>query len=94
MATRDPVLGPRYTRLAQLAKYSDNLLERAAAFLQVQNFTRRWINDVILPAKDLGYDAVVCAEIDSEREGGARACVNLYVFSADKLTPPEWLSGQ
>ena len=66
--------------------------EKALAHLEVQNFTRRWINDVILPAYQLGYDAVICAEIDRYRTKGAKACVNLYAFSPQALTAPDWLA--
>lgn len=68
------------------------LVERAKAHLEVQNFTRQWIDDVISPAKQLGYQAVICAEIDRYRAKGPKACLNLYVFDPVALSPPEWLT--
>lgn len=67
-------------------------VEREKAHLEVQNFTRQWIDDAISPARNLGYQAVICAEIDRYRAQGPRACLNLYVFDPLALSPPEWLT--
>lgn len=61
------------------------------AHLDVQNFTRLWINAVISPAKQLGYQAVICAEVDRERPS-PKGSLNLYVFDPQALTAPEWAS--
>ena len=91
--TTNPELGSRLRRLQEV---SNNQLfpirERAHATQEVQNFTRRWIDDVITPAKGLGYQAVICAEVDRYRTEGAKACLNLYVFAPEAITPPDWVS--
>lgn len=66
--------------------------QRQEAFLQVQNFTRRWINTVITPARQLGYHAAICSEFNSDHPSGPMDCLNLYVFNVNILTDPEWLS--
>lgn len=71
---------------------SATLAERAKAHIEVQNFTRQWIDDVISPAKKLDYQAAICAEIDRYRPQGPRACLNLYVFDPAVLSQPEWLT--
>lgn len=67
------------------------LQERQKAFLDVQNFTREWIETVIAPGKELGYDAVICSEIDRTRASGRTTCTNLYVFNTDAITEPNWI---
>lgn len=65
---------------------------RIKAHLEVQNFTRAWINTVITPARDLGYQAVICAEVDRYRPDGKKACLNLHVFDPAAISPPDWIS--
>ena len=67
------------------------LQERQKAFLDVQNFTREWIEAVIAPGKELGYDAVICSEIDRTRASGRTTCTNLYVFNSNAITAPKWI---
>lgn len=66
--------------------------DRIKAFLEVQNFTRKWIDDVISPAKQLGYQAVICSEIHCYGANNPKSCLNLYVFDPAALTKPEWLT--
>ncbi|MDR3579162.1 MAG: hypothetical protein P4L44_04260 [Oryzomonas sp.] len=66
--------------------------QRNEAHLEVQNFTRRWINTVITPARQFGYHAVICNEIDTRRPSGPTACLNLHVFNIKMLSDPEWVS--
>ena len=68
------------------------IIQKMKAHLEVQNFTRQWIESVISPAKHLGYQGVICAEIDRYRPQGPKACLNLYIFDPRALTTPEWLS--
>lgn len=82
--------------LEPLQKATSNLTlpisERQKAYLYVQNFTRKWIEAVIAPAKRLGYQTVICAEIDRYRLTGPTACLNLYVFDPKALLAPEWVA--
>lgn len=91
--TKNQELGSRLGHLQKIANDgSTPIKERARAHQEVQNFTRRWIDDVITPAKELGYHAVICAEVDRYRAGGAKSCLNLYVFAPEAITPPEWVT--
>ncbi len=67
------------------------LQERQKAFLDVQNFPRVWIETVIAPGKTLGYDAVICSEIDRTRASGRTTCTNLYVFNTKAISAPSWI---
>ncbi|MEN8136154.1 MAG: hypothetical protein ABFS18_11560 [Thermodesulfobacteriota bacterium] len=67
------------------------LQERQKAFLDVQNFPREWIESVIAPGKELGYDAVICSEIDRTRASGRKTCTNLYVFNTNVISAPSWI---
>ncbi len=68
-----------------------SLPERQKAFLDVQNFPRKWIECVIAPGKELGYDAVICSEIDRTRVSGRKTCTNLYVFNTKVISDPSWI---
>ena len=61
---------------------------RDRVMFDFKDFLQRWIETVILPYRDLGYDAVVC----NEREGPVSICTQLFVFDPAMLTPPEWLA--
>ena len=68
-----------------------SLEERQKAFLDIQNFPREWIENVITPGKELGYDAVICSEIDRTRPSGRKTCTNLYVFDTNVISAPNWI---
>lgn len=76
---------------ATIQSRTSTIADKANAYLAVQNFTRQWIDIVISPAKKLGYQAVICVEIDRYRQGGPLSCLNLYVFDPAVLLKPEWL---
>lgn len=65
--------------------------ERAEASLKLENFKRSWINTILIPAKDMGFQAVIATETDRHRAFGPKTCTNLYVFDKKILTNPEWL---
>lgn len=89
----DGEVGRRLDRLQVIARgNSGSVQQRALAFLEVQNATRSWINDVMAPASDLGYDGVICAEVDRFRHGGSKACLNLYIFNPRAISQPDWIS--
>ncbi len=67
------------------------LQERQKAFLDIQNFPRKWIESVISPGKELGYDAVLCSEIDRTQGSGRKTCTNLYVFNTNAISAPLWI---
>ncbi len=67
------------------------LQERQKAFLDIQNLPREWIEGIIAPGKKLGYDAVICSEIDRTRASGRKTCTNLYAFNTNAITPPNWI---
>ncbi len=67
------------------------LQEKQKAFLNIQNFPREWIESIIAPGKKLGYDAVICSEIDRTRSSGRKTCTNLYVFNTSTISAPKWL---
>lgn len=86
-------LGIRLSTLTEIAhseKYS--LEKRRAAYWEVHNFTRQWINTVILPARQYGYHAVICNEIDTRSSLVPKTSQNIHVFNVEMLTDPEWLS--
>lgn len=91
--TADQSVGARLGLLQATAQNpSLSPVQRTKALLEVQNFTRRWIDTVISPAKLLGYQAVICAEIDRYRPSGPTSCLNLYVFDTQALSAPEWVT--
>lgn len=73
------------------ATSSYSLQERQQAFFDVQNYPRQWIETVISPGKELGYDGVICSEIDRTRGSGRKTCTNLYVFNTKAISEPNWV---
>lgn len=91
--TKDEEYANELQQCEEILKSTANftLQERQQAFLDVQNFPRRWIETVIAPGKDLGYDAVICSEIDRTRSSGRKTCTNLYVFNTTVISAPNWI---
>lgn len=59
------------------------------AVLFTHNFTREWIETVISPAKKMGYDCVICNEL--EKSLSATPSTQLFVFEPEFLSAPNWL---
>jgi hypothetical protein len=68
---------------------SDNILKSNAS-IYIQNFTRRWIETLIGPIKSMGYDAVICNEL--ERSINTEASSQLFVFNVECLSEPDWIT--
>lgn len=91
--TKDKQYADELQKCEEIVKSSSRftLQERQQAFLDVQNFPRTWIESVIAPGKELGYDAVICSEIDRTRVSGRKTCTNLYVFNTNVISAPNWV---
>ena len=87
LAPRDRLPGALQARLALASAAQVDPAHRDQVMFDFKDFLQRWIETVILPYRDLGYDAVVC----NEREGPVSICTQLFVFDPSMLTPPEWL---
>ncbi len=87
LAPRDRLPGALQARLALASAAQVDPAHRDQVMFDFKDFLQRWIETVILPYRDLGYDAVVC----NEREGPVSICTQLFVFDPAMLTPPEWL---
>lgn len=82
-------LEPQLFALQRLAATdSADALARQQARLRVQDFTRGWIEQVIGPAAQLGYAAVICNE--HEPSLGRKPSTQLFVFDVSCLSPPRW----
>lgn len=77
--------------LAMRAKAGDLTPETIKAWLDAQNLIRRWIEELVVAARRLGFDALIRREIDSQRAGGSVACDVLFALTQGALTPPRWL---
>lgn len=75
---------------AQQEMLKNPLNDRAAseALTYVHNFTREWIEAVIGPVKEMGYDAVICNEL--EKSLSPVASTQLFVFNPECLSVPNW----
>ncbi len=72
----------------EIARKSLNEKTVSAAVIYIRNFTRRWIETLIGPAKKMGYDAVICNEL--ERSLHTTASTQLFVFNPECLSAPNW----
>ncbi len=65
--------------------------ETNRAWLEAQNLTRRWIEELVSAVRTLGFDALAGREVDTFRPEGPVACDVLFVLDGDALTPPRWV---
>lgn len=84
----------RFVRLvpdAQRAMSGSRQPQHRAAWLELQNLTREWIELVAVAGRDMGFDALIGNEIDSQRKGGAVACEVLFALTDKAIEAPHWL---
>lgn len=94
-ATSPPLSAEEYAQLkeqARLAVYERHTPEGLAAYHELQTLTRRVIDELILSARELGYDAVIGNEIDTQNPTQPTKFEILFVLNEAVLTPPNWLS--
>ncbi len=85
----------RFMRLvpnAQRAMSGSRQPQHLAAWLELQNLTRDWIELVTVAGRDMGFDALIGNEIDSQRKGGAVACEVLFALTDRAIDAPRWLA--
>ncbi|WP_128003101.1 MULTISPECIES: hypothetical protein [Piscinibacter] len=78
---------------AELAKAGSRAPKHQAAWLELQNLTRDWIELIAVTGRDLGYDALLANEVDRHRPGPPIACPLLIALNAKALTSPNWIFG-
>jgi uncharacterized protein len=66
-----------------------NSRSRFEANMYVHDFNRGWIELVIGKARTMGYDAVICNELEPEVNN--ETSTQLFVFDTDYLTNPVWV---
>lgn len=86
--TRQPFAAEGWQVLANAGTASPALREEARWHLE--NFARTWIEGVIGPAARLGFDAVICPELEAQVDR-AKPSLQLFVYSADLLSDPQWM---
>jgi hypothetical protein len=79
-------------RKANLAINSKHTPEGAAAHNELQLLTRSVIEELVVSAKELGYDAVVGHEIDTLHPTGPKKFEIMFVVNHHVLSDPIWLS--
>lgn len=79
--------------LAKRAMAGSRAPAHQAAWLELQNLTRDWIELIVVTGRDLGYDALLANEVDQHRPGPPIACPLLIALNAKALTPPNWVLG-
>ncbi|MDO8827250.1 hypothetical protein [Methylophaga sp.] len=79
---------PKLFAQQDIIRHSINNKAVSEAVIYTHNFTREWIETVISPAKKMGYDAVICNEL--EKSLSPIASTQLFVFNAEYLSAPNW----
>lgn len=90
-ATTDPHEGTRLQNKVNLVLSGQKTREALSAFIEIQNLTRRWIEELAQTAKELGYHGLIGHEIDRFRNSGPKPCKVLFVLSQEILTAPKWI---
>ena len=76
------------TKLALLAR---NTTAGVTAFNELQLLTRNTIEELVISAKELGYDGVIGNEIDTLHPTGEKHYRVLFVLTAHYLSKPVWI---
>jgi hypothetical protein len=61
-------------------------------FAVQQNFVRHWIEFITGLIKQQGADGVICNEHTYYGNHGEHSSTNLYIFTTEKISPPEWVT--
>lgn len=74
-----------------LARNFRNTLEGAKAFNELQILTRENIEDIVVSARELGYDCVIGNEIDTLSPDGPKTFKIMFVLNEKSITSPFWV---
>lgn len=94
-AASPPLSPDEYAQLkekAYKAVYEKQTPEGALAYFELQQLTRQVVDELILSAYELGYDAVIGNEIDTQDPAKPQRYEILFVLNPTVLTPPVWIS--
>lgn len=75
---------------AHLARTQKHTPEGAAAFNELQLLTRSVIEELVVCARDLKFDAVIGNEIDTLPSTGPVTYRTMFALNPECLTPPVW----
>jgi uncharacterized protein YbjQ (UPF0145 family) len=78
-------------RKVELATTAIDTPEGIKAFNEIQLLTRQAIEELVISAKELGYDAVIGNEIDTLHPSGQKTYRIMFVINHKVLSPPTWL---
>ncbi len=77
---------------AYLAVNAKNTSQGVAAYNELQLLTRNVIEELVISARELGYDAVIGNEIDTLHPMGPRTFKIMFALNAKAITPPLWIT--
>ena len=75
---------------ATLARNHRHTVEGVAAFNELQMLTRSVIEELVVSARELGFDAVIGNEIDTLHSNGPITYRIMFALNPACLTPPVW----
>lgn len=87
--TPQPFAAEGWQALANAASTPPAL--RAEAQWHLEDFARTWIEGVIGPAAQMGFDAVICPELEAQVDR-VKPSLQLFAYSADLLSEPLWMT--
>lgn len=94
-ATSPPLTAEEHEQLKQMARlavYEKHTLKGRVAFKTLQQLTRTVIEELITSARELGYDAVIGNEIDTDNPTQPMVYPIMFVLNPNMLTTPLWLT--
>ena len=91
-ATIDPYEGIYLQNMAALVRSGQRTQAAISAFIEIQNLTRSWIEELAQTAKELGFHGLIGHEMDRFRPSGPTPCKVLFVLSQEILTKPKWIT--
>lgn len=77
---------------ANLAINYKHTQQGAAAYNELQVLTRSVIEELVVSARELGYDAVIGNEINTLHASGSKTYPTMFVLNRHIISAPNWIS--
>ena len=77
---------------ANLALHAKHTPQGVAAYNELQLLTRNVIEELVVSARELGYEAVIGNEIDTLHPLGPKTYRIMFALNTKVITGPEWVA--
>jgi len=91
-AASTPQEAAEMQKKANLAIHAKHTPQGAAAYNELQLLTRNVIEELVVSARELGYEAVIGNEIDTLHPLGSKTYKIMFALTTKAVSDPEWVT--